>query len=214
MTIEPTIMRVGARDNPYSQLSNELLRDNRLAWEARAVLSFILSHPPNWEFSFEWLRKQEPVIGRDRLKRHIEQLVDCGYCSRTRERNKDGTLGSYTYVFSDKPSHVLKTSTWPPGTGGQCLKNKKVTKRVTKIKSAGARSEKSGNGIGAQPKAAVPARYVTEAALDAVKKIAPGWDRQNLLTKFLAWEGSKNAVDLDKAFKGWVSSFTKGKPAS
>jgi uncharacterized protein YdaU (DUF1376 family) len=56
-------------------------------------------------------------------------------------------------------------------------------------------------------------RFVSEEALDKVKTIAPSWDRQMLLKKFLEWPKSKNAHDLDAAFLGWVSKFTKGKVA-
>ena len=56
-------------------------------------------------------------------------------------------------------------------------------------------------------------RFVSEEALDKVRHIAPGWDRQMLLHKFLNWEGSKTAERMDAAFLGWVKSFTKGKAA-
>lgn len=62
-------------------------------------------------------------------------------------------------------------------------------------------------------KAALPSRYVSEEALDVVRKLAPGWDRQMLLRKFMDWPGSRDAHDMDAAFKGWVKSFTKGKSA-
>jgi Protein of unknown function (DUF1376) len=64
------------------------------------------------------------------------------------------------------------------------------------------------------PKAATVPRYVTEAALERVRSIAPGWDRQALLKKFLDWPGSRNAQNLDAAFLGWVPKFTKGRAAS
>lgn len=57
-----------------------------------------------------------------------------------------------------------------------------------------------------------PARFVSEAALEGVRSVAPGWDRQELLRRFLAWDGSKTATDMDRAFLGWVRKITKGKP--
>lgn len=54
---------------------------------------------------------------------------------------------------------------------------------------------------------------VSEDALDQVKALAPGWDRQMLRRKFLDWPGSKNAINMDRAFLGWVKKFTKGKAA-
>jgi len=50
------------------------------------------------------------------------------------------------------------------------------------------------------------------ARLDKLRTIAPAWDRQMLLAKFMAWPGSKAADNLDAAFLGWAKKFTKGKP--
>ena len=61
---------------------------------------------------------------------------------------------------------------------------------------------------------AVLHRYVSEDALNQVRAIAPGWDRQALLKKFTDWPGSKDAQHIDRAFLGWVKSFTKGKAAA
>lgn len=70
-------------------------------------------------------------------------------------------------------------------------------------------------GYQAQPSDEVrPARvyrFVSEAALNKVPVLAPGWDRQSLLTRFLNWDGSRNARNMDAAFEAWVKSYTKGK---
>jgi hypothetical protein len=73
------------------------------------------------------------------------------------------------------------------------------------------RSFKSESYDATRRPAAVP-KFVSEAALDRVREIAPGWDRQALLKKFLDWPGSKEARDMDAAFLAWCRSFTKGKP--
>lgn len=57
-------------------------------------------------------------------------------------------------------------------------------------------------------------KFVSEDALNKVRAIAPGWDRQMLLKKFLDWEGSKSAEHMDKAFLGWAKKFTKGRAAA
>jgi hypothetical protein len=55
-------------------------------------------------------------------------------------------------------------------------------------------------------------RFVSEAALDRVRSVAPGWDRQMLLQRFTDWPGSKNARNMDAAFLGWAKKYTGGKP--
>ena len=54
---------------------------------------------------------------------------------------------------------------------------------------------------------------MSEDALDQVRKVAPGWDRQALLAKYMDWiEGKEQPRDIDRAFLGWAKKFTKGKP--
>lgn len=69
---------------------------------------------------------------------------------------------------------------------------------------------------GSARKRATPAhvqKYVSEDALDKLRTIAPNWDRQWLLAKFLEWPSSKSANNMDAAFLGWAKTFTKGKSA-
>jgi hypothetical protein len=75
------------------------------------------------------------------------------------------------------------------------------------------RSFKSESDDGTRRPAALH-RFVSEAALDQVRKIAPGWDRQALLRKFMDWPGSKEARDMDKAFLAWVKRWPRHTVAS
>jgi predicted transcriptional regulator len=43
--------------------------------------------------------------------------------------------------------------------------------------------------------------------------IAPGWDRNELIRKYVAWV-TERPKSLRAAFMGWVKKFTKGKPPS
>lgn len=55
-------------------------------------------------------------------------------------------------------------------------------------------------------------RFITEEALDRVRTLAPGWDRQFLLARYREWTSGKPEPDNpDAAFLGWVKRFTKGK---
>ena len=64
-------------------------------------------------------------------------------------------------------------------------------------------------------KAARISKYVSEDALDRLRTIAPGWDRQYLLARFLKFIADKDQPsDFDAAFQAWVKSFTKGKSAA
>jgi hypothetical protein len=232
---DKTIYRVASRHRPYSQLGNAMMRDKRLSFEARGVLCFILSYPDNWEFNIDWI-KREQGIGRDRVRRIINELIACGYCGRERGRNNNGTLGSYAYVFTDEPevkaqdvvgprpekASVAKpakkrTTDGKPVTGEPAtakppsIRKNDLPKKITNPPS-GERSGSENSEL--DERRGAPARlasYVSEEALDRVRQVAPGWDRQALLRRFLEWPGSREARDMDRAFLGWVKSFTKGK---
>lgn len=109
-----TIYRVACRHKPYAQLGNAMIRDNRLTFEARGVLAYILSFPSNWQFGQEWLCKKTG-LGRDRSYRIVKELCTHGYCFRQQERRPDGTLGPYEYVFTDEPGAIASD----PGEGTQ-----------------------------------------------------------------------------------------------
>jgi hypothetical protein len=100
-----TIYRVACRHKPYAQLGNAMIRDNRLSFEARGVLAYILSFPTNWQFGQDWLCKKTG-LGRDRSYRIVKELCTYGYCLRQQPRREDGTHGPYEYVFTDEPGAI------------------------------------------------------------------------------------------------------------
>jgi plasmid replication initiation protein len=55
----------------------------------------------------------------------------------------------------------------------------------------------------------------TDAVLNQLRALAPGWDRQNLLALYRDWSRRKAAPNNPHgAFLGWVKRFTKGKAAA
>jgi hypothetical protein len=100
-----TIYRVACRHKPYAQLGNAMIRDNRLSFEARGVLAYILSYPDDWRFSREWLCKRAK-LARNRSYKLIAQLIEHGYCQRRQGRKSDGTMEPYEYVFTDEPGSI------------------------------------------------------------------------------------------------------------
>lgn len=241
-----TIFRVASRHKPYSQLGNAMIRDGRLSWEARAILSYILSFPADWRFSLAQFCRDTDT-GRDKARRVVRELTEAGYCARGRHRNDDGTLGAYEYVFTDEPEPVSgpadasapatekpsvvhvdepapeNTTVGSPVTGQPALANptpykeRDLQKKITKDRS---REFSQEDGEHRQPSSATESRpahvsrFVSEEALDRVRTVAPGWDRQFLLRKFMDWDGSRAAENIDAAFLGWVRAFTKGRAAA
>lgn len=65
----------------------------------------------------------------------------------------------------------------------------------------------------AQPNDALALPYEpTDAVLEQLRTLAPGWDRQALLAHYREWSGGKQpANNPHGAFLGWVKRFTKDK---
>ncbi|WP_267361010.1 MULTISPECIES: replication initiation protein [unclassified Methylobacterium] len=55
----------------------------------------------------------------------------------------------------------------------------------------------------------------TDSVLEQLRTVAPGWDRQRLVSDFREWQKGKPPADKPHgAFLGWVKRVTKGKPPS
>ena len=73
----------------YAQIPNETLQDARLSFEARGLLSLMLSLPEDWGFNNEWLMKQSQNCKKVKLTRMLRELSDCGYLVQKAKRSKD-----------------------------------------------------------------------------------------------------------------------------
>jgi hypothetical protein len=70
----------------------------------------------------------------------------------------------------------------------------------------------SGPRSGRQGQTSGSASWISEDALDGVRKVAPEWDRQWLLSRYQEWtKGKPTPANIDAAFLGWAKKFTKGK---
>ena len=102
-----TIQRAEKRraDN-YTQLWNVMLRDERLSFRARGVLSYLLTHEPGWRITLDTLAKLNPGEGRDAMKTVVAELKKFKYLKMTRERLADGRVGGIVWNVSDDPADL------------------------------------------------------------------------------------------------------------
>lgn len=75
-----TIHRVEKLKN-YSIICNTGLHDDRLSWEARGMLAYMLTMPDDWDFYNEELAKHSPQ-GVSVVKRIMRELKKFGYVKR------------------------------------------------------------------------------------------------------------------------------------
>lgn len=94
------IIRTGAK--PHTSISNQLLQDSRLSFEARGLAVYLLSKPKHWKIHVSDLRR-EGGIGRDKAYALMAELRDAGYLQRQQVRAKRGRMGDMENALSDQP---------------------------------------------------------------------------------------------------------------
>lgn len=93
-------------DNPYRMINRHAMEDDRLSFEARGVLAYVLVKPDNWRVKIADLRRAGN-IGRDKAYRILNELVVFGYVIREIERNVDGTISEMVYLVDEKPTNII-----------------------------------------------------------------------------------------------------------
>lgn len=92
-------------DRDFTVLSNEFLKDTRLSWKAKGIIAYVAMLPDDWVLNMRDLTNRA-TDGRDSLYSGIKELETFGYCSKTQNRNPDGTIAGYAYEICDKPVFV------------------------------------------------------------------------------------------------------------
>lgn len=87
-------------DSHFTQIPNAWLRDARLSYKARGLLSELLSHSIGFIVSIDRIARSGRD-GRDSIASAIKELETLGYLTRSQERNPDGTLGHTTWTTCD-----------------------------------------------------------------------------------------------------------------
>ena len=86
-------------DDGFTMLPNRWVRDDRLTFGARGILSFIASHEPGFELSVEFIARASKH-GRDAVRGSLGELERLGYLARYRGREK-GRFGRIKWHLRD-----------------------------------------------------------------------------------------------------------------
>lgn len=70
----------------YTVLSNEVINDPELGWDALGLLTYLISKPENWKINIQELQKRSG-FGRAKVYRLLKQLQNLGYAKYIRHHN-------------------------------------------------------------------------------------------------------------------------------
>ena len=85
----------------YTNLPNALLNDKRLRWKDIGLLAQMLSHPPDWDFSYTSLLSGKHG-GQTELQGIVDRLKELGYLKIEKDRST-GKFGKTTWIVADTP---------------------------------------------------------------------------------------------------------------
>ena len=86
-------------DNHFTQIPNAWLRDERLSFKARGLISLVMSHSRGWSLSINALAEQNQE-GKDAIRSAITELEKYGYLTRT-QLNEGGRFGESVWTTHD-----------------------------------------------------------------------------------------------------------------
>ena len=76
---ESVMPETKAKNSNFTQISNEVLLDERLSFKARGILALLLSRPKNWKIYIDEIVKRSDVDGKHSVRTGFKELKGLGY---------------------------------------------------------------------------------------------------------------------------------------
>ena len=140
------------REDKYTIIPNDLIKDTRLSWEARGLLIYLLSKPKEWTTRKMDLERQSQANDFV-VSRILDELESHRYMFREKIQDKKGKFDWITYVF-DETIPQSPTDGEPPSIVSKEEQRNKATKED--VLGWAAAYSKKGNGLEDYPPDVVP----------------------------------------------------------
>ena len=122
-------IRRAKRDSNFTMISNVGLKDNRLSFKAKGLLSYMLTLPDDWIF-YESEIVNHATDGKQSVRTGMKELEKFGYLVKEQKRNSKGKFAKIDWVVSDEPING-DTTTFQPSTTFPSTDNPSTDKRAT-----------------------------------------------------------------------------------
>lgn len=167
------IYRAPRPDNHFTQIRNDVLRDERLSYRARGILAVILSFPDDWATTSEELARRGRE-GRDAIRAALKELEVAGYLRYMKRQDERGRWSTQAVIYDtpDAPQVTVQDDLFSgtdtedgfPGVGNPVVGKPGATRTMP--------TNTSPDGEGAEPaKAKAPADQVAAAVYEAMDKM-------------------------------------------
>ena len=99
-----SFVRTVKKDNPFVQIDKSVLNDDRLTFEAKGIMAYILSKPDGWQIRKKDLIKRS-ASGQTKVETAMLELMATGYLNWYRERLENGEFGDWIYDVYERPEY-------------------------------------------------------------------------------------------------------------
>lgn len=103
------------KNDGFTVLSNRFIRDKNLSNRALGLLTFMLSLPPDWDYSIAGLTKVRKE-GYEAIKNTIKELILLNYIRRDKIRLSNGRFKHIYHIYDEPVANDLKKENLPEGT--------------------------------------------------------------------------------------------------
>ena len=103
------------KNDGFTVLSNRFIRDKNLSNRALGLLTFMLSLPPEWDYSIAGLTKVRKE-GYEAIKNTIKELISLNYIRRDKVRLSNGRFKHIYHIYDEPVANELKRDNLPGGT--------------------------------------------------------------------------------------------------
>jgi len=199
-----------AFDDHFTQIPNDWVRDDRLSLEARGLLAQIMSHRPGWKLSIKSLAARNH-IGRDKVKRILDELLKLGYLERSDKQAHDenGHLAGYDYTTRDPEGVTQEPCKVEPDKAdpGKVIRPPKKTIPIEEHSDKKTISKEAPK----RPHRLPENWYPSERLLAMFAEKWPNVDRDYETEQFLNyWHGEgRPKADWDRTFQVWMNKAQK-----
>ena len=90
------------KEKNYTVLDNTFIKDERLSWKAKGLMTYLLSLPDDWTIHFSEIEKHS-TDGKSALRTAINELKEYGYL-KAEQKRENNRFAEMVYIIIENPA--------------------------------------------------------------------------------------------------------------